>query len=67
MVSVNDVHAAGQAEVAPEREAGVRLAAVNGPTELQQVLLALLIPAGSKLSGKSSLRFTALPPASAVK
>ena len=39
MVSVNDVQAAGQAEVAPEREAGVRLAAVNGHMELQQVLL----------------------------
>ena len=68
MVSVNDVHAAGQAEVAPEREAGVRLAAVNGPTELQQVLLALLIPAGSKRALRAwQIETAAMPGAEALR
>ncbi|MEO7057235.1 MAG: hypothetical protein ABI143_10550 [Caldimonas sp.] len=48
MGSSNDVHAAGLAEIAPERDAGARLATVNGSAELQAVLLAMLIPAGSK-------------------
>lgn len=68
MVSVNDVHAAGQAEVAPEREAGVRLAAVNGPTELQPVLLALLIPAGSKRALRAwQIETAAMPGAEALR
>jgi hypothetical protein len=68
MVSANDVHAAGQAEVAPERDAGIRLAAVNGPTELQAVLLALLIPVGSRRALRAwQIETAAMPGAEALR
>lgn len=47
-VTVNDPHAAGHAEVVPEKDAADRLTHVHGATELHATLLALLLPAGSK-------------------
>ena len=41
-VTVNDPHAAGHAEVAPEKDAADRLTHVHGAMELQATLLALL-------------------------
>lgn len=64
---MDDAHAAAQSP-APERDAADRLSRVHGAGELQAVLLALLLPHGSKRALRAwQLETTATPAADALR